>query len=399
MTGKSVLIAALSGRALAAAARRAGFVPLVVDAFGDEDTRAHAGALHCLENATQTGFRHRSLLAALDALHREAAQPVIGLVLGSGFEAAPKLLAALAKRYPLLGNDAAAVARSNNPATFFPLLEKLRIPHPKTCLEMPQDTTGWLCKRTGGSGGAHVMPCTSQTKARRGRYFQRLIKGTALSVLAIAEYGRLHIVGISRQWCTETEPKPFRYGGAAGPFHPNTDVEAAMFATVEAVSQALGLVGLLSFDFILADGVSYLLDVNPRPGATLDIFDDANGRLFLAHIAACTGENITLPAPPTPGARAAAILYADQNPLTVNRLAWPNWVADRPRPGTRIPRARPIATVSGDGADATDAELKCRQRLEELAHMLYGRPRNREGINAEVYRARSERLSASGKTR
>jgi predicted ATP-grasp superfamily ATP-dependent carboligase len=264
---------------------------------------------------------------------------------------------------------------------------------------MPQDPIGWLCKRTGGSGGAHVMSCTSQTKARRGRYFQRLIKGTALSVLAVAEYGRLHIVGISRQWCTETEPKPFRYGGAAGPFHPNTDVEAAMFATVEAVSQALGLVGLLSFDFILADGVSYLLDVNPRPGATLDIFDDTNGRLFLAHIAACTGENITLPAPPTPGARAAAILYADQNPLTVNRLAWPNWVADRPRPGTRIPRARPIATVSGDGADATDAELKCRRSLDELAHMLYGRPRNRERINAEVYRARSERLSASGQTR
>lgn len=399
MTGKSVLIAALSGRALAAAARRAGLVPLIVDAFGDEDTRAHAGALQCLESAAQTGFRHRPLLAALDALHRQAAQPVIGLVLGSGFEAAPKLAAALAKRYPLLGNGAAAIERSKNPATFFPLLEKLKIPHPKTCLEMPQDTTGWLCKRAGGSGGAHIIPCTNQTTARRGRYFQRLTEGTALSVLAIAEHGRLHIVGISRQWCTDTEPKPFRYGGAAGPFSPGRDIEAGMISAVETVSHALGLVGLVSFDFMLADGVSYLLDVNPRPSATLDIFDDANGNLFLAHMAACTGESITLPTPPTPGSRAAAILYADQGPLTVNRLAWPNWVADRPRPGTRIPRARPIATVFGDGADATGAELKCRQRLDELAHMLYGRPRNRERINAKVYRARSERFSTSGHTR
>jgi hypothetical protein len=55
--------------------------------------------------------------------------------------------------------------------------------------------------------------------------------------------------------------------------------------------------------------------------------------------------------------------------------------------------------VFGEGADATAAELKCRQRLDELAHMLYGRPRNRERINAKVYRARSERLSASGQTR
>ncbi|MGA6998581.1 MAG: tetrahydromethanopterin C1 transfer protein, partial [Pseudolabrys sp.] len=35
---KPVLIAAASGRALAAGARRAGYVPLVVDGFGDQDT-------------------------------------------------------------------------------------------------------------------------------------------------------------------------------------------------------------------------------------------------------------------------------------------------------------------------------------------------------------------------
>ena len=35
---RTVLIAAISGRALAASARRGGYVPLVADFFGDADT-------------------------------------------------------------------------------------------------------------------------------------------------------------------------------------------------------------------------------------------------------------------------------------------------------------------------------------------------------------------------
>src|SRR5262249_62260060 len=40
----TVLIAAVSGRALAASARRAGYAPLVTDFFGDQDTIAAAHA-------------------------------------------------------------------------------------------------------------------------------------------------------------------------------------------------------------------------------------------------------------------------------------------------------------------------------------------------------------------
>ena len=68
MTHSSVLIAALTGRALAASARRAGFEPLVVDAFGDEDARASAGGFTHLGEVTRTGFRARPLLAAMTRL-------------------------------------------------------------------------------------------------------------------------------------------------------------------------------------------------------------------------------------------------------------------------------------------------------------------------------------------
>jgi uncharacterized protein len=401
LTQETVLIAALSGRALAAAARRAGFTPLVVDAFGDLDMRESAGAFRCLGAAAHQGFRAGSLLAALTELERSAERVPIGIVLGSGFEDTPRLIASLAKRFTLLGNDAEAIAKAKQPEAFFSLLDRLGIAHPETRLDTPEAPEGWLSKRIGGSGGAHAVDLMRDVPAR-GRYVQRRIEGTPASVLAIAARGSIRIVGFSRQWTAGTGPRPYRYGGAAGPAELGSAIEARMAAAAEGVSAALGLVGLVSFDFLLNGEEPFLLEVNPRPGATLDIFDDDSGSLFKSHIAACLspepGPESALPAP-MPGARAAGVLYAGDDPFIAPPLAWPEWTADRPCPGTRVPRYRPVATVQAAGGTAAVAESNCRQRLEELAHMLYGRAGDTEHNDAKIRRPRSERFGASGQAR
>ncbi len=398
MRPRSVLVAALSGRALAASARRAGFDPVVVDAFGDADTRASAAAYHCLPEATRAGFRGRSLIAALQALAARAEQPPIGLVLGSGFEDTPKLVATLARRFPLLGNTADTIARAKDPTIFFPLLDTLAIPHPETRVSPPVQSGGWLSKRIGGSGGAHVIPCAA-ARSRRGRYYQRCLSGPPVSVLGVAGRGSLSVAGFSRQWTVGTEPRPYRYGGATGPAPLDPIVKERMTAAADALCGALHLVGLVSFDFLLAGNVPYLLEVNPRPGATLDVFDDQSGSLFAAHVAACRGEPFALAPLPTSGAKAAGILYADRGPLISAVPEWPSWTADRPMPGTRIPHHRPVATVLASGETAAAAEHNCRRRLDELALMLYGRATDTERQNAKTYRSRPERIGASSQAR
>src|SRR5215469_726889 len=109
MGDEAVLIAAVSGRALAASARRGGYLPLVADFFGDQDTVEAAQGHVALCGEIARGFHERELM---EALGRLASQHVpIGIVCGTGFEDRPQLIARLAHRWPLFGNSADIVAK------------------------------------------------------------------------------------------------------------------------------------------------------------------------------------------------------------------------------------------------------------------------------------------------
>ncbi len=373
MSGEAVLIAAFSARALAVSARRAGFLPLAVDCFGDTDTERAAEALRCLPARVQTGFLPKPLIAALDELAAAAPSPPLGLVLGSGFECNPRLVARLGERFRLIGNPASTIARAKDPATFFAALSRLGIVHPETRPSPPPAPEGWLMKRIGGSGGLHIVDCPKEPRPDPRRYFQRRIAGEPICILGVVG-SRGHAFAPSRQWVSPLPKRPYRYGGAVGAIALDPDLEARLVTACVAIADDLGLAGLVSFDFLVADGEAQLLEVNPRPGATLDVFDDEAGTLFRAHVEACLegdGARRLAASWRPPKARAAAILYADPGELIAPALDWPDWVADRPRPGTRVGPRQPAATVLADADTPEAAELLAHERLGVLANMLY----------------------------
>lgn len=373
MSNDPVLIAAFSARALAQSARRAGFAPYVVDCFGDLDTEESAAAWRCLPARVQTGFIYRPLLAALESLAAEAPKAPIGLVLGSGFECNPKLVAKLGERFRLLGNSADTIRDTKDPETFFGNLARLGIRHPETTITAPSETAGWLMKRRGGSGGLHIHRCPETPRPDPRRYFQREIKGEAISLFGIVS-GKSSAFATSRQWGSPLPRRPYRYGGAAGSLMIDDDLEARLISTALEVTDALGLKGIVSFDFLVDDGDPSLIEVNPRPGATLDIFDDTSGTVFKAHMEACLdGDPARFLAEEwhPPIARAQAFLYADRGSLTIPTFDWPTWAADRPRPQTAISRGQPVATVITEGNDLASVEADCRSRLMLLEDRLF----------------------------
>ena len=371
MNTETILIAALSGRALAQSARRAGYIPLVADCFGDEDTRALAADTRVLRTALQRGFRASELTDALEEMSQRVDGVIAGLVLGPGFEDSADVVAALQTRFRLLGCTAECIAKSKDPATFFGLLNDLGIVHPRTSLDPPQTAAGWLSKRVGGCGGRHIRRLSKAPPAPSGQYFQEEIDAETVSVLAIV--GREGTAfGFSQPWCAPYHREPFRFGGSVNVEALDEDLEARLVDACLALTKPLGLMGLVSFDFLVGPDEAYLIEVNPRPGASLDVLDDANGTLFAAHVAACQGRDFVdlLAKSWRPGACASAYVYADQGPLTIGETDWPDWVSDRPAAGSRLAAGAPIATVHAEAETASQSFKICQQRITELLAML-----------------------------
>jgi predicted ATP-grasp superfamily ATP-dependent carboligase len=373
----TVLIAATSGRALAAAARRDGYAPLVADQFGDADTLDLAAA-HALVPARRRGGgpQARPLLAALDRLAARSCgegRAPLGIVCGSGLEGRPALLAALARRR-LLGTPPAVMARLKDPFAFAALCRACGVPHPAVA-RAPEGAGPWLAKRAGAAGGGHVRPWPAGRESRPLRpplYVQRRVPGRPVAALllgagaASGDGRRARVLGFSEQWAAPSPRAPFRYGGAARPAALPPAAEAALAAAAVRVAAAAGVVGLASADFLLhADGF-FLIEINPRPGATLDVF--AALPLFALHLAACAG-GLPEPPPPPATATAAAIVYAPRRLVLPAGFAWPAWAADRQQPGP-VGAGAPLATVLAEAGSAAAARDAAHHRAARLLAMI-----------------------------
>jgi predicted ATP-grasp superfamily ATP-dependent carboligase len=335
------LLVALSGRALAVAARRAGRRAVVADLFGDTDTRASAEASLVVDGDFDDGFEAAALLAAAERLAPASSPPRCGLVYGSGLESRTDLLAQLADGRRLFGNAPATVARTKNPREFFALLERLGLAYPAIAYAPPAEPAGWLMKRVGGSGGGHVEPARAGATHDGGCYFQRRVAGLSVGASFLADGRRALLLGFSEQW---SSPESFRFGGLLQPAAIGKQVAAAIAAALDGLTRELGLVGLNSLDLIVDGDDFHILEVNPRPGANLDVFDGDRAGLFGLHVAACAGR---LPERWTPPAQATAmsVLYAERALRVPRPVSWPDWVADRPAAGARIEAGAPICTV------------------------------------------------------
>jgi predicted ATP-grasp superfamily ATP-dependent carboligase len=362
---RPVLIAAASGRALAASARRAGYMPLVADAFGDEDTLA-AAAGHERVDLIDRPRDDEKLIGALERL--AGGRDCAGIVCGSGFEDRAPLLERIGQRWALLGNSAETVARLKDPLAFAAICRAANIPHPETSRKAPVDGERWLVKRIGGAGGWHIRPA-GDAETAKDVYFQRHVGGNPASALVLGDGSRVMVLGFSAQWSAPTQLHPFRYGGAVRPAALDDELRRAMTGAIERLNALVSLTGLNSVDFLVDGNASHLLEVNPRPGATFDLFEPDEGSLFALHVEACAGR---LPAQSLvlAGAMAGAIVYAERAIAKMPALSWPDWTKDRPVAGSSITCDGPLCSVFSRAPTAAEAKKLVQQRVAKIHAML-----------------------------
>jgi uncharacterized protein len=358
----SLLVVAVSARMLAELAVADGYDVTALDRFGDVDLRAVApGATAPSSDA----------LAALAANCEADA-----VVYGAGFENRPDLVSRLGDGRELLGTPAELLPAARDPWAVGDAARAAGASAPETRAvdELParpgrpeSDGSAWLRKPRHGGGGRGVR------RWRGGRMgpaeiLQRRVDGLSCSAVGIGDGRRAAILGLTEQ--LHRRPSYGWIGNVTPPRISDAELaelDGQLRSVCDEVAARFGVRGAFGVDAVWDGRRAWVLEVNPRPPASLELFGPGS---FEAHVRGARGLGL-----PTAGARPATtpakvklVLFAHRDLRTPDPAWWPaDLVHDVPQAGETIRRGAPVCTLMS--SDAGVAQL-----VELGARLLSGLP-------------------------
>ncbi len=379
----TLAVAGISARLLAQAALDDGFDVLALDLFGDADTRAMSRHWWSVGVPGRLQIDAGKLLGALTEAGRADsrwARP-LGWVAGSGLEGRPGLLAEAANCLPLVGCAPESVARLRDPDTFFGFLAAHDIPHPAVARLRPVDGQAWLLKDLHACGASHVRLLSAAAPSPElapGQILQRRAPGQAMSATFVANGRQARLLGVNQQSIRAHPVRPevpYVFCGVVGPVPVAPALLAGLQSALDRLVPAFGLRGLCSLDFLLHGDTWQLLEVNPRPPASIALYP--HWRPMAAHVLACLEGLLPDPPaqrPPEQAVRGYEIVFA-RRPVTLNNaqaemLAAAADIHDLPAAGQAFDAGDPLCSVTVDGPGAPDVLARLGARRDALLNLL-----------------------------
>jgi predicted ATP-grasp superfamily ATP-dependent carboligase len=204
----------------------------------------------------------------------------------------------------------------------------------------------------------------------------------------VAANRRAVLLGMSRQLIGEAAfgSTGYKYcgsvlGGADDPqFARDEALVKAASVLATSVTEEFNLTGVNGIDFVVSDGWPFLVEVNPRWSASMELIERAYGlSVFQTHVDACV--DASLPAfdfrQARQGAKAVgkAVVFARRDVTIGHTSRWLSeaavgefgGTADVPHRDERIPAGRPVCTVFATGRDAAS----CHAELVRRANRVY----------------------------
>ena len=354
-----VLVVARSGRMLAQKLNALGYRVLVIDCYADLDMLAAAWDWQRVDSlaleAVQPAFWQLARRYSIDAV-----------IYGSGFEDEVETLHFLQQQCVVLGNTANVFRSLQDKAQFFKVLKSLDIPHPEVRFETPATMDGWLFKPYAGEGGVGIQYAVSLPSGYPG-YWQRYVPGGAMSVLFLTGLNHVEIVGFHRQWVSSVNhAHPFLFAGVVAEPAFSVALTRQVLAWLTKLTQIYDLRGLNSLDFIYANNTLWVLEINARLSASVQLYDE---KIVAAHIAACLAKKPQI----SYNKRlfgAYKIVYAECLRRVRHNLSWPDEVKDRPPAGSLIQPGEPLFSlvVPNDNTKTIKQQLAVKER-QLIDHM------------------------------
>jgi predicted ATP-grasp superfamily ATP-dependent carboligase len=363
-----ILLVSVSARMLAELATREGYEVVALDRFGDLDLVRLCQSVSILRDLGGHGGMSE-LVEAAEGI------PADSVVYGAGLENRPDLVARLAEGRPLLGCPPETLRGVRNPAALGAALRGAGFAYPTTltAAEAPRADRGrrWLRKPVHGGGGRGVREWRGG-RLPAGVVVQERIRGVACSAAAVGDGSSAVLLGVSEQligrpglgargfkWCGNVVPPRL-------PAPERRALGAAAHAICAHLAAAFGLCGVFGVDVVWDGERPWVLEVNPRPVASLETIAAVHGvRPFAAHLEGCAGR--LPPAAPAradaPAAAGKAVLYATEDLRTPDTRDWPaRGIRDVPHPEEAIAAGRPVCTLvaTGPSPDAVLGELEAR---------------------------------------
>jgi uncharacterized protein len=353
-----VLVVAVSARMLAQLAVADGYEVSAVDRFGDVDLRAIAPGATAPSNDALT-----ALAADLDA---------DAIVYGGGLENRPDLVARLAAGRELLGTPPELLAAVRDPWGLAAAARSAgaRAPETRSSRELPetpgQQRGTWLRKPQRGGGGRGVRRWAGG-RLRPTEILQRRVPGLSCSAVAIGDGRRATVLGLTEQL---HRPPGFQWTGNLTPPRlpegERGELEDQLRAVCAEVAARFEVRGAFGVDAIWDGRHAWVLEVNPRPPAGLELFGPGS---FEAHVRGARGLGLPVAGTPpaTMCARVKLVLFADRDVRAPDPRWWPpGLVRDVPHAGETIRRGAPVCTLISGTADEPELAARGARLLAAL---------------------------------
>ncbi|MGC3969331.1 MAG: ATP-grasp domain-containing protein [Pirellulales bacterium] len=314
-----LLVVGASARAVAQSAAAAGFEVGAIDLFNDVDLLQVAGETR------------RSVRFPTDILKLVREFPPSSWLYTGGLENYPRLVERISADRPLFGCPASVLRQVRNLAALSRQLDVrplgVEIPRTITPAEFaaglaPDDAAPdrpWLLKRRRSSAGLGVVRWTPATADNlpRGAYLQQEIVGTTYGASYLSNGREACFLGLAEQLVQPASDgtAPFRYAGSITAPKPTTLDLARLAMLGDELARRFGIVGLFGIDLVRTpDGRWYLLELNPRPTASMELWEPPADRPSLIewHVQTClNGRLPTFPELPPPATyRGKLVVYA-----------------------------------------------------------------------------------------
>ena len=334
-----ILLVSVSARMLAELATREGHAVVAVDRFGDADLQRLCPSVSIMRDLGGRGGM-AELVAAAEPIRADR------VIYGAGLENRPDLVARLAAGRTLLGCTPRTLRRVRDPVLLGAALRAADFAYPRTlpgrdAPERADRTRRWLRKPVRGGGGRGVRPWRGERPVGD-VIVQERIAGLPCSAAAVADGRSATLLGVSEQligrralgagglrWCGNVVPPRL-------PAREQDALAAAAQAICAHLAAAFGLRGVFGVDMVWDGAQPWVVEVNPRPVASLETIDAVHGaRSFAAHLAGCAGR---LPEAGGGGVAAAAgkaVVFAAEDLRVPDTSGWTaRGIRDVPHPGS-----------------------------------------------------------------